>query len=157
MTERWRIAQMNVASALYPLEDSRMVRFVEQLDETNALAEASEGFIWRLQSASGNATDIKIADDPTLIINMSVWRNVESLFEYAYKSAHRRVVADRRKWFKQPGGAFQVLWWVPKGHTPTVDEGLNKLELLREKGPTCEAFDFKVKFPSPNKDENLWS
>lgn len=149
MAKNWNIAQMNVATAMYPLDDRRMSRFVEQLDDINATAESSPGFLWRLQSESGNATDIRVDDDPLLIVNMSVWRSVEALFEFAYKSAHRVVVADRRKWFSRPDGAYQVLWWVPAGHIPTVDEGMGKLALLRRVGPGPRAFNFKAKFPPP--------
>jgi heme-degrading monooxygenase HmoA len=149
MVNEWNIAQMNVATALYPLDDQRMSRFVEQLDDINALAERSPGFLWRLQSASGNATDIRVDDDPLLIVNMSVWRSVDALFEFAYKSAHRAVFTDRRKWFSRPDGEYQVLWWVPAGHIPTVDEGMAKLALLRRSGPGMRAFNFKAKFSPP--------
>ena len=149
MANEWHIAQMNVATAMYPLDDQRMSRFVEQLNDINALAESSPGFIWRLQSESGNATDITVDDNPLLIVNMSVWRSVEALFEFAYKSAHRGVVADRRKWFSRPDGAYQVLWWVPADHIPTVREGMARLALLRRLGPSSRAFNFKAKFPPP--------
>ena len=150
MTTAWQIAQLNIAGALYPHDDPRMSQFFEQLDEVNALADSSPGFIWRLQSESGNATDIQVGDDPLLIVNMSVWESVEALFDFAYKSAHRVVLAGRRKWFKRPDGAYQVLWWVPAGHRPSVDEGMDRLRLLQESGPCPEAFTFKAKFPPPD-------
>lgn len=149
MTDNWQVAQMNIATALHPHDDPRMLRFFSQLDEINALAESSAGFVWRLQSDSGNATDIQVGDDPLLIVNMSVWETVEALFEFAYKSAHREVIADRRQWFKRPAGAYQVLWWVAAGHQPTVEEGLAALELLETAGPSPQAFTFKKKFPHP--------
>ena len=146
---------MNIATALYPHDDDRMSRFFQQLDDVNALADNSPGFVWRLQSDSGNATDIQVGDDPLLLVNMSVWQSVEALFDFAYKSAHRDVVADRRQWFAQPDGAYQVLWWVPAGHNPTVDEGMSKLEMLRAKGPTQVAFTFKSKHPPPDSQGEL--
>lgn len=149
MNSNWQIAQLNIATALHPHDDPRMSGFFAQLDDINALAESSEGFVWRLQSESGNATDIQVGDDPLLIVNMSVWQTVEALFDFAYKSAHRHVVADRRQWFKRPPGAYQVLWWVPAGHQPTVDEGLAALQRLDTSGPTPLAFTFKKKFPQP--------
>ena len=158
MTTDCHVAQLNIAAALYPLDDQRMSRFVEQLDDINALADDRPGFIWRLQSESGNATDIVVDDDPMLIVNMSVWRDDEALFDFAYKSAHRQVLADRRKWFKRPDGAYQVLWWVKAGHQPNVDEGMAKLRLLRTSGPSAQAFTFKAKIPRtglPGNPENL--
>ena len=131
MATVWQVAQLNIATALYPMDDQRISRFVEQLDDINALADNSLGFVWRLQSESGNATDIVVDDNPMLIVNMSVWRDVEALFEFAYKTAHHQVIADRRQWFKRPDGAYQVLWWVRAGHQPSVDEGMAKLQLLQ--------------------------
>ena len=158
MATTWHIAQLNIASAIYPEDDQRMIRFYAQLDEINALAESSPGFAWRLQSESGNATDILVGDDPLLIVNMSVWQSVEALFDFAYKSAHTQVLADRRKWFKRPDGAYQVLWWVPAGHEPTVDEGMERLRLLQKSGPGSDAFAFNSRFPPPDASgtpENL--
>lgn len=151
MKTHWHIAQMNVATALYAQDDRRIARFYAQLDEINALADISPGFVWRLQSDSGNATDIQVSDNPLFLINMSVWETVEALFDFAYKSAHRLVVADRREWFERPDGAYQVLWWVPAGHHPSVEEGLERLRMLRESGPTPQAFSFNRKFPPPGE------
>ncbi len=152
MTESYQIAQMNVARALYPLEDPGMADFVDQLDDINALAERSPGFVWRLQSESGNATDIQVNGDPMLIVNMSVWQTAEALFEFVYRAVHTKVMTRRRDWFERPTEAFQVLWWVPAGHEPTVEEGLARLSHLREHGPTAKAFTFKERFPSPAGD-----
>ena len=149
MARNWLIAQLNIAGALYPHDDSRMSTFFEQLNDINALADSSLGFVWRLQSESGNATDIQVGDDPLLIVNMSVWESVEALYDFAYKSAHRTVLADRKKWFKRPDEAYQVLWWVPAFHRPSVDEGMERLRLLQNLGPSPEAFTFKFKFPPP--------
>lgn len=153
----WHIAQLNVATALYPHDDQRMNRFFAQLDDVNALADSSPGFEWRLQSDSGNATDIQVGDDPLLIVNMSVWQSVGALFDFAYKSAHRHIVADRRKWFQRPNGAYQVLWWVPAGHQPSVDEGMEKLRLLQKSGPGPDAFTFKSRFPPPDESGRVES
>ena len=149
MTNEWHLAQINIATALYDENDPRISRFYAQLDEINALAEASDGFVWRLQSESGNATDIQIGDDPRLIINMSVWESVDALFEFAYKTAHRGVLADRRQWFKRPEGAYQAMWWVPAGHRPTAEEGMARLNQLRNEGPSAAVFTFRSKYPPP--------
>jgi hypothetical protein len=150
MTTDWHLAQMNIATALYPFDDQRMSRFASQLDDINALADNSPGFVWRLQSEAGNATDIRVGENPLLIVNMSVWQTAEALFEFVYKSAHRWVVADRKQWFGRPDGAYQVLWWIPAGHRPTVDEGMARLALLQRSGPNAQAFTFKAKFPPPD-------
>jgi len=146
---RWHIAQMNVGTLLYPLDDPRIAEFVSRLDEVNALADASSGFVWRLQAASGNATDIKTTDDPNFIVNMSVWASAEALFDFVYKSSHRLLMAKRYEWFIRPSGAYMVLWWAAAGTIPTVYEGLARLAHLEAHGPSAHAFTFKVRFPPP--------
>jgi len=147
----WHIAQLNVGRAVAPLESPALADFVANLDRINALAEASAGFVWRLKSDSGNATDIKVSEDPRFIINMSVWSSIEALFEFVYRTAHTGIVARRREWFERPIEAYQVLWWVPAGHKPTPQEALERLELLRRRGPTAEAFSFKQRYPAPGE------
>lgn len=148
----WHIAQMNVGNLLYPQDDPRVAGFMGALDEINALADGSPGFVWRLQSDSGNATDILLSDDPSFIVNMSVWTDVESLFAFVYKTAHRGVMAQRRQWFAPPENAYQVLWWIEAGRLPTPAEGLERLAYLNAHGPSAHAFGFKQSFPPPNAD-----
>ena len=149
MTQHWHLAQLNTATALYGNDDPRMQPFMEKLDEINALADASDGFVWRLQDEGGNATDIRATDDPYLLINMSVWESVDALFEFTYKSAHAMVMADRQKWFDLPNEAHQVMWWIPAGELPTIDDALERLRQLRANGPTPAAFTFKQRFDPP--------
>jgi hypothetical protein len=145
----YHLAQLNVAHALAPLDTPLLADFVAKLDEINALADTAPGFVWRLQSESGNATEIRHNDDPLLIINMSVWQSAETLFEYVYKTAHTAVMARRREWFSRPQQAFQVLWWIPAGTTPNVGEAMARLAHLQAHGPTPHAFSFKQRFAAP--------
>jgi hypothetical protein len=142
----WHIAQLNVGRARFDLDDPRMGGFMGRLDEINALADAAPGFVWRLQSDAGNATDIKLTDDPSFIVNLSVWQSIEQLKDFAYKSAHAPIMAQRRNWFEVPSQAYLALWWVPAGATPTAEEALERLETLKRHGPTAEAFDFQTIF-----------
>jgi hypothetical protein len=84
-------------------------------------------------------------DDDTLV-NMSVWRDVESLSKYVYGSAHVEIMRRRKEWFERMREAYVVLWWVPKGHRPSLSEAIAKLELLRARGPTEQAFTFQHAF-----------
>jgi hypothetical protein len=141
------IAQMNVATILYETDDPRMADFMNNLDRVNALAEASPGFVWRLTGDGNNATDIRPAENPLFLVNMSVWSSIAALFDFVYRSDHRGFMLRRREWFDKPEGPYQVLWWVPEGHIPTVEEGLARLRHLTEHGPTPHAFTFKTVFP----------
>lgn len=147
----YHIAQMNVLTFLYDPDDARLTDFMAALDPINALADDAPGFVWRLQTESGNATEIQVTDDPRFIVNMSVWESVEALFDFVYRTAHAKVMARRREWAVRPDEAHQVLWWVPTGHRPTVEEGMARLERLRREGPGPAAFTFKAKFPPPGE------
>jgi Domain of unknown function (DUF3291) len=143
----FHIAQLNVARALAPLDSPQLADFVGQLDAINALADTSPGFVWRLVGDGGSATDIRVAD-PSIIVNMSVWESPEHLFDFVYKTAHAKVMARRREWFERMQ-TFQVLFWVPAGHRPTLDEAFARLALLEERGPSPDAFTFKQRYPAP--------
>ena len=149
MTTSYQLAQINIAHALYPLDDDRMHGFTSQLDAVNALADEAPGFIWRLQSDSGHAADIQAYDDPNILVNMSVWEDADALFEYVYHSGHVKVFASRGDWFKRPqkNNPTATLWWIPTGHIPTAEEGKARLTILAEKGPSPEAFTIKKRFP----------
>ena len=66
----WEIAQLNVGRAVAPMDAAPMADFMARLDEINALAERSPGFVWRLQGESGNNTDLKVTGDPLFIVNL---------------------------------------------------------------------------------------
>ncbi|MFZ5721634.1 MAG: DUF3291 domain-containing protein [Pseudomonadota bacterium] len=144
------LAQINVGRLRAPVDHPMIADFKANLDRINALADGSPGFIWRLVGEGGNATDIQPrADDPLFAINMSVWTDLDALAGLVYRSAHRDIMRRRREWFEHME-VYMALWWVPAGHTPSVEEGLAKVELLERLGPTPEAFTFKTPFPRPD-------
>ena len=125
----FHLAQINIGRLIAPIDDPRIAGFVSQLDPVNALADAAPGFIWRLQSASGNATDILYDErDPSILVNMSVWESVEALREFVYASRHLDVLKERAKWFEKMDKPIYCLWWVPARHIPSVAEGRERLE-----------------------------
>jgi hypothetical protein len=146
----YHLAQLNIGRIKAPMDSPVMAGFANNLDRINALAEATPGFIWRLQTDEGDATAIRPFDDPEMLVNMSVWRDVESLNRYVYQSAHVELMKKRREWFERMDQAFLVLWWVPAGHIPSVAEAIERLERLRAHGPTHEAFTFRHAFPPPD-------
>lgn len=147
---RWRLAQINIGTLVAPEGDPRVQPFFDALDRVNALADAAPGFVWRLQSEAGNATDVQTTIDPLLLVNMSVWTDADSLFDFVYRSGHTPEMSRRREYFIRPESAYQALWWVRSGHLPAVDEGLARLWHLDRFGPTPRAFTFKSRFPSPD-------
>ncbi len=147
---RFHLAQINMARAYASLTDPRLADFVAQLDAINALAARSPGFVWRLRTDVGNATDMEVGDDPRLIVNMSVWESQDALFDYVYKSGHLQVLARRTAWFERLDTPSMALWWTPVGTPPTPEDGLERLDHLARHGPSERAFTFKARFPAPS-------
>ena len=142
-----QLAQVNIARMKAPLESPVMAGFVARLDEINALADRSSGFVWRLQTGEGNATYLRPYGDDRILFNLSVWESIEHLRDYVYRSAHVEVLRNRDEWFNKFESAYLALWWVPAGHRPSVDEAKKRLAHLAQHGPTPFAFTFKVTFP----------
>lgn len=146
----YHLAQLNIARLLAPLDSPQLADFVDNLDRINALAEQSPGFVWRLQTEDGDATGIDYfgADQ---IANLSVWTSMQALHDYVYRSAHVEVMRRKLEWFHKMAEAHMVLWWVPAGQIPTVEQAAARLQLLRDRGSTAEAFSFKKAFPAPTE------
>jgi Domain of unknown function (DUF3291) len=147
------LAQVNIALPREPLDAPLLQDFVAQLEPVNATADASPGFVWRLQTDDGDATGVRAFGDDRMIVNMSVWESLEALRDFVYASReHIAVLRRRREWFERMAEAFMVLWWVPAGHVPSVAEAEERLALLRAAGPTPDAFTFRQSFPPPDAD-----
>ena len=144
MSANRHVAQINVARFRVDKDDPANADFMAALDHVNAMAEASEGFVWRLVGDGNDATDLEaIPGDRNFIVNMSVWRNVEALEQFAYRQQdHRAVLARRKEWFDPIEPSF-ALWWVKPGQVPTVAEGMARLAQLRAEGPGDTVFTFR--------------
>lgn len=149
MSAPFQLAQINVARMLAPLDSPQMADFVALLSVVNAEAERSMGYVWRLQTEDGDATSLHAFDDPMILVNMSVWESVETLRTFTYQTGHRGPLRDRSKWFELPKSPHMALWWVPPGHRPSVQEGIERLEHRRAHGDTERAFSFTNVFPAP--------
>jgi Domain of unknown function (DUF3291) len=147
----YELAQLNIGIIKGPIDSPVMAEFVANLDRINALAERTPGFVWRLQTEEGNATAIRpYPDNENMAVNLSVWKDVDSLRRFVFHSAHVEIMRRRREWFETMDEAFLVLWWVQQGHQPSIEEAKARLEVLRRKGPTAEAFTFRQSYPPPD-------
>jgi hypothetical protein len=144
---KFHMAQVNIARMKAPLDSSVMVGFVERLDEINALADRSPGFVWRLQTSAGNATYLRPYDDDRILFNLSVWATADALKDYVYHTAHAQLLRQRQQWFEQFAGVYIALWWVPAGHIPGIEEAKKRLAYLDSNGPTQFAFGLKSILP----------
>ena len=145
----YQLAQLNIATMVADLDDPVMDDFRVNLDRVNRLGDASEGFVWRLKGDdSANAVDLRPLGEDCLV-NVTVWRDVESLKDYIYSDDHLAMMRRKREWFKPATGPQVVLWWVPAGHKPGIEEACERLVLLQQQGPTREAFTFRKQFAPP--------
>jgi len=146
------LAQINIGRLRAPTDHPTIAEFMAALDEINALAERSPGFVWRFMTEDGNATAVRPFEDDLLLINMSVWESVESLGDYVYRTDHAGYLRRRREWFERIKEAIVALWWVPAGHRPTVAEAVERIDHLRTNGPTPHAFTFRHPFSPTSED-----
>ena len=141
------LALLNVARLRAPLDSPQLAEFVDLLDPVNALADRAPGFVWRHQDDSGNSTSVRVLGDDRLLVNLAVWESVEALVDFAYDGAHLEAMRKRRHWFARMSEPYLVLWWVPAGHVPSVEEAEARLVHLRANGPGPEAFTVKDRYP----------
>ena len=140
------LAEFNIARLRAPLEADDNAEFVAVLDAVNRIAEVSPGFVWRLTSDDDrSASYVQVYDDPLLIVNFSVWTDLDSLRHYVYRSGHGAYFRRRKEWFDDSGSAL-VCWWIPASEIPSTDEAVARLARLEREGPSPDAFTFTTAF-----------
>ena len=148
----YHIAQINVAKLKAPINDPSIHGFKSRLDEINAIAERSPGFVWRLKDDEmNNATTVSLFDDALMIVNVSVWETIEDLKAFTYRTEHVELFRDRAYWFQKLRQPHMALWWVKKNDEISGDDAILRLTFLRANGPSAEAFNFKNIFPPPKQ------
>lgn len=151
---KYLLAEINIAKMIgVSIEDPVMKEFVDNLDRVNALAEKSEGFIWRLKDDSNNASSFNPYDDVQTIINVSVWENVASLEAFTYKTFHSDFLKRRKEWFTKYGSAHYALWWIQETDEVTLEEAVARLDYLQKNGPSTRAFSFTQRFSPEGKQD----
>lgn len=143
---KYHLAQINIGKMLAPADSPLMAEFMDNLDHINGLAEQSEGFVWRLRDDSNNATSIRIFDDEFIIVNISVWENMETLGKFVYQTVHADFLRRRKSWFEKMDKQYLALWYIPAGTTPSLAEAIERLEHIRMHGETPYAFGFRKNF-----------
>ncbi|MFF3916894.1 DUF3291 domain-containing protein [Streptomyces sp. NPDC001852] len=154
-THAAHLAHFNVATLRHPLDDPRTAPFVDMLDPVNAAADGAPGFVWRLvEEGKADATGLRPAGE-NVIVTLSVWETQQALWDFTYRSGHLEAMQRRRDWFERHVEAHLVLWWVPAGHLPTVDEALERLADLRAHGPSPRAFTFASAYTTAEAARHL--
>lgn len=147
-----QLAQLNIADARFETDQPEMAGFTNRIDAINALADRTEGFVWRMvgDGPEDGALSLRMEGLGAMtLVNMSVWDSVADLYRFVYQTAHAKLMRDKDDWFEPMPKTHMVLWWVEDGHRPNLDEARAKLDLIRANGPSPAAFSFTVPF-----DEN---
>lgn len=143
MTNGYHLAELNICRLIAPVDDPRVADFMGALDLINGLGKRMPGFVWMMEGSgepnTGN-TDAKIDGDPQFVSNLTVWEDVETLENFVWNTIHRQIYARRDEWFEVLGKMHFVMWWVPIGHQPSLEEGLARLEHLNAHGDSDHAF-----------------
>ncbi len=143
MEPQFHLAQVNIARMRAPLDDPSMADFVARIDEINALAKASPGFIWRWTGEDNGPFS-----DSSILFNLSVWESLDALKEYVYRGPHVELFRDRQRWFLPSEGPSLALWWIPgDAPMPTPQDSKTRLDSLAAAGPTPVAFTFRAPCP----------
>jgi hypothetical protein len=141
--EGHHLAELNVGRLLAEPGDPRIAEFMENLDRINGLGKRMPGFVWMMEGSgepgTGN-TEAKIGGDPLYVSNLTVWESVETLERFVWGTIHKQFYERRQEWFEIMGPQHFVMWWVPAGHRPTLDEALERLEMRRTGGDSDAAF-----------------
>ena len=152
--EGFHLAELNIGRLLAPTDDPRVAEFMAALDQVNGMGKRMPGFVWMMEGSgepgTGN-TAARLNGDPQLVSNLTVWENVVTLENFVWNTVHRAFYERRQEWFEVLGRMHFVMWWVPVGHQPTLDEALAKLALKQNNGDSDQAFGW-----SYLKDAQAW-
>ncbi|MDB5666050.1 DUF3291 domain-containing protein [Cypionkella sp.] len=139
----YHLAELNVGRLLAPTDDPRVAEFMGALDRVNGLGKRMPGFVWMMEGSGepgvGN-TEAKLDGDPQFVSNLTVWDSAEALENFVFGTVHRVFYARRAEWFEILGKMHFVMWWVPVGHKPSLEEALARLADLQANGDTDRAF-----------------
>ena len=137
------LAELNVGRLIAPTDDPRVAEFMANLDRVNGLGKRMPGFVWMMEGSgepgTGN-TENSIGGDPQFVANLTVWSDLAALETFVYKTLHAKFLSRRAEWFEVMTDQHFVMWRVPPGHQPSLEEGLAKLDHRRAHGDSAEAF-----------------
>jgi hypothetical protein len=146
------LAQLNVGIARAPTDSPELAGFMAGIVPVNAMADTAPGFVWRFQDGAGPGATAVRPRGPDFMVNMSVWETLEALRDFVYRNGpHLDFMRRRREWFHRMAEQHLVLWWVPAGYIPSLDEALSRLDLLQREGPGPQAFTFRDSYAVPGR------
>ncbi len=146
------LAELNIGRLVAPVGDPRVAEFIDNIERINGLGKRMPGFVWMLEGSGGpGATDHAIDGDELLVPNLTLWEDAASLETFVWGTVHKQFYDKRAEWFEVLGKMHFVMWWVPEGHKPTLEEALERLEMLNTRGDSPDAFGWNFL-----KDATMW-
>ena len=142
------LAHLNIARLRAPYDAPELAGFVTGVAGINAIADATPGFVWRLDAEDDDAPSV-VAFGADMLVTLSVWENLSALHGFVFQTEHATYMRRRRRWFERMMEPSFVLWWIPVGKEPSVFEAKRALQTLRRQGASPAAFDFRSPFPAP--------
>ncbi|MFF9391188.1 DUF3291 domain-containing protein [Streptomyces griseoluteus] len=88
----------------------------------------------------------RTAKTTALAATLSLWTDLRPAFDAVYTGLHRAALNRRHDWFERTVHPNYVFWWVSDDVTPTWQDGVSRLEHLRDHGPAAHAFTFQQAF-----------
>lgn len=147
-----RLAFFTLNVARESFSSPQLKGFVERIEPILAQASATHGFLdfppaMRLSKDDPELIwpDAKPADAEAAM-TLSLWRDIDSVFAFAYAGMHAEALRLRREWTVTSTWPNYVAWWVGDDEEPTWREAARRHESLRTRGPTVDAFDFRAPF-----------
>lgn len=139
-----QLVEFNWGVLRYDWDDPRVADFANGLDRVNQIAARSDGFIWRLGDDDMEAAQTDpsgaMGGNPRFASTLSVWRDFKSLDHFVWNTLHKHFFARREEWFAPGQGLRLVMWWVPEGEIPTIEEAVARAEHLKTHGDSADAF-----------------
>lgn len=146
-TQDQHLAEFNIGILKHDWDDPRVKDFVDGLDLVNAVAARSPGFVWRLSDddmdVAQNDQDGPLGGNPRTASTLSVWESVAALEAFVWNTVHRQFYARKDEWYDLSDALRFVMWWVPKGHRPTIAEAADRFRMLEINGPSNKAFGWR--------------
>ena len=146
---KFQLAQINIAYGFETLDHPVMQDFSNAIDDINALAETSPGFVWRWASGENDDSGERLFNNPKVIINLSVRDSIDALKNDVYTSGHLDILKRKKEWFEKPSSAHLAMWWIPEGQYHSLEQAKSKLDSIDQYGATEQAFNFAKQFPRP--------
>jgi hypothetical protein len=136
-----------------PRDDPRVKDFYDRDESVFAAAQAMPGYVaaYGDRPPGSGPRFFDPAVHPWAPQTLSVWRDLESVYRFAYLGVHAEALRRRKEWFVPPAWPTYAAWWIGDDEEPSWDDAFRRLEHLHHHGPTTVAFSFTAPFDAAGR------